>query len=56
MMKLSLTKVRGHARSGGIAPLIFQLGTGWKWGVSHPVLTHKVKVPWYTFNRVLGRP
>jgi len=56
MTKLSLRKVRRHAGSGRKDPLILQFGNRWKWGVSQPVLTHKVKVLWYTFHRMLGRP
>jgi len=49
-------KVRRHAGSGRIAPLILQLDSRRKCGVSKPVLTPKLKGPWYTFNRMLGRP
>ena len=38
-------KVRRHAGSGRLAPLILQLGTRRRWEVSQLVLTHKVTGP-----------
>jgi hypothetical protein len=50
--------VKGYWGSGGIAPHIFYLGTGWRWVVSFTPgpLFPQGKSPCYPLNRRLGGP
>jgi hypothetical protein len=62
-MKLSLcfnwaSSHEGVLGSGGIAPRILNLGTGWRWVVSFTLqpLYFRGKSPWYLLDRRLAGP
>jgi hypothetical protein len=50
--------MKAYWGSGGIAPLILDLGTRWRWVVSFTPrpLYPQGKSPWYPLNRRLGGP
>jgi hypothetical protein len=52
------TPLKAYWGSGGIAPLILDLGTRWRWVVSFTTwpLYPQGKSPWYPLDRRLGGP
>jgi hypothetical protein len=53
---LPYTRHEGIWGSGGIAPLILNLGTKWRWGFADLPLLPEERAPQYALNRRLGGP
>jgi hypothetical protein len=50
--------MKAYWTSGGTAPRVLELGTGWRWVVSFTprLLYPQGKSPWYPLDRSLGGP